>query len=100
MTVDHVFVLASGSGWNRPLTYVAQSRHRETCHLYADKTSHADFKQLTRHLNRLGTKDSLLDFPLAFSERRGIAMPELLDRLVPHLAKRLKQFKNPSYLTV
>ena len=93
MTVDHVFVLASGSGWNRPLTYVAQSRHRETCNLYADKTSHKDFKQLTIHLNRLGIKDSLLDFPLAFSERRGIAMPELLDRLVPHLAKRLKQFK-------
>lgn len=93
MTVDHAFVLASGNGWNRPLTYVVQSRHRETCHLYADKTSHADFTQLTKNLNRLGLKDSLLDFPLAFSQRRGIEMPGLLEHLAPHLAKRLKQFR-------
>jgi ATP-dependent exoDNAse (exonuclease V) alpha subunit len=34
MTVHHTFVYGSGYFWNRNLTYVAMSRHRETCHLY------------------------------------------------------------------
>lgn len=85
VTVNHTLVLVSGRGWNKPLTYVAHSRHRESCHLYSDKTTHADFKQLAKQLNRSGQKESLLDFPLAFSERRGIE--------TTGLRKRWQQFK-------
>lgn len=81
MTVDHTFVLAGGHGWNKSLTYVAQSRHRESCHLYTDKTLHADFTQLAQHLNRLSIKDSVLDFPLAFAQRRNIEVPSVIETL-------------------
>lgn len=93
MTVDHAFVYAGGLGWNRHLTYVALSRHRETCHLYADKETHRERETLQRHLGRLGIKDSLLDFPLAFAERRGIDTSGLLKLLPKHLAERLKVWK-------
>lgn len=93
MTVDHAFVYAGGFGWNRHLTYVALSRHRESCHLYANKTTHHDTQLLKRQLGRLGIKDSLLDFPLAFSERRGIDASWLLKRLPQHLVTRLKTIK-------
>lgn len=93
MTASHTFVYAGGLGWNRHLTYVALSRHRETCHLYADKEKHRDRETLQRHLGRLGIKDSLLDFPLAFAERRGIDTSGLLKLLPKHLAERLKVWK-------
>jgi Ti-type conjugative transfer relaxase TraA len=90
MTVDHALVYAGGFAWNRHLTYVALSRHRKTCHLYADKTTHRESQTLKRHLGRLGLKDSLLDFPLAFAQRRGIDTSGLLKLLPKHLAERLK----------
>ena len=93
MTVDHAFVYAGGSAWNRHLTYVALSRHRETCHLYASKETHQNRQLLQRNLGRLGIKDSLLDFPLAFLERRGIDTTGLLKLLPEHLSQRLKAFK-------
>jgi Ti-type conjugative transfer relaxase TraA len=93
MTVDHAFVYAGGMGWNRHLTYVAMSRHRETCHLYADQETHENKKVLTKNLGRLGIKDSLLDYPLAFAERRGVDTSRLLKLLPKHLAKRLTLLK-------
>ena len=93
MTVDHAFVYAGGSSWNRHLTYVALSRHRETCHLYASKETHQNRQLLQRNLGRLGIKDSLLDFPLAFLQRRGIDTTSLLKLLPEHLSQRLKAFK-------
>ena len=78
MTVDHSLVYAGGKGWNRHLTYVAFSRHRQSCHMYADRQTHTNDRIFTYRLSRLGLKDSVLDFPLAFAERRGIDYRNLL----------------------
>jgi Ti-type conjugative transfer relaxase TraA len=92
MTVDHAFVYGGGSRWNRHLTYVALSRHRYTCQLYVDQaTSHN--QTLEHRFGRYGIKDSILDFPLAFAERRGIDTNYLLARLPQHLVARLSHFK-------
>jgi len=93
-TVDHAFVYAGGSFWNRHLTYVALSRHRESCQLYAAKDSHQSQGLLQRNLGRLAIKDSLLDFSLGFAERRGIDTSGSLERLPLHLGQRLKTWKN------
>jgi hypothetical protein len=87
MTVNHAFVYASGI-WNRCLTYVAMTRHRLSCHLYAGDA--ADEQALARNLGRYGLKDSVLDFPLAFAERRGIDSDLLEKRLPEHIASRLQ----------
>jgi len=94
MTVNYAFVLAGGLSWNRHLTYVALSRHRENGYLYADKETHRNQSTLVRHLGRLGIKDSLLDFPLAFAERRSVDTEGLYKLLPKHLAQRLKAWKD------
>lgn len=94
MTVNHAFVYAGQSSWNRHLSYVALSRHRDSCHLYASQSVYQNQSQLQKRLGKYGIKDSLLDFPLAFAERRGIDTASLLKRLPQHLAERLKDFKD------
>jgi phage/plasmid primase-like uncharacterized protein len=94
ITVDHAWVYAGGRGWNRHLTYVALSRHRQSCHLYADEATFGDFKTLQRQLGRQGLKDSVLDFPLAFAERRGFSLEGYLQRLQQHLLQSLTRLKS------
>lgn len=60
ITVDHTLVYAGGKSWDRHLTYVAMSRHRKSCHLYADQETHSCFKALSKGLSRLGLKDIAL----------------------------------------
>jgi hypothetical protein len=93
MTIDHSLVYVGGKGWNRHLTYVALSRHRQSCQVYADCETHANEGILTRRLSRLGLKDSVLDFPLAFAERRGIDHQSMSQKLSAHLANQLAKWK-------
>lgn len=93
MTVDHSLVYAGGKGWNRHLTYVAFSRHRQSCHLYADRQTHPTDRIFTYRLSRLGLKDSVLDFPLAFVERRGIDPESIRQKIIKHLANQLEKWK-------
>lgn len=72
VTVNHAFVYADGWNWNKNLAYVAMTRHRFSCSLFASQTTYDDIAKLITNLNRLALKDSLLDFPVAFAERRGI----------------------------
>lgn len=95
VTVDHAFVYAAGGGWNRHLTYVAMTRHRHQCHLYADHESFKNAAVLIKNLSRYSMKDSVLDYPLAFAERRGIDTDTASSkkRLQHHLAARLDKFR-------
>ena len=93
MTVDHSLVYIGSKGWNRHLTYVALSRHRQSCQVYADRQTHAHDGILMRRLSRLGLKDSVLDFPLAFAERRGIDHQSMSQKLSAHLTERLTTWK-------
>jgi ATP-dependent exoDNAse (exonuclease V) alpha subunit len=90
ITVDHTLVYGDGYYWNRHLTYVAMSRHRESCHLYVPDKNMAT---LSTRLGQLGTKDSLLDYPLAFSERRGLDIAALLKNIPKHIAEKLALLK-------
>ena len=94
VTVDHSFVYTEGFFWNRHLAYVALSRHRKSCHLYASESSHCDQGLLIKHLSRLGLKDSVLDFPLAFAEPRNIDPSGLFKTLSQHLATRLAVWRS------
>ena len=89
MTVNRTFVYAEGFFWNRHLTYVAMSRHRDSCQVYINQATHRDQASLCKQLSRLGMKDSVLDFPLAFAERRAIDSSSVLQNFSKHLAKRL-----------
>lgn len=70
-TYKNVFVAALGFGWNRVLSYVALSRHKDRVHLYADQSEFKDMAQLKDSMGRATFKDSVLDFPLSYAIRRG-----------------------------
>jgi Ti-type conjugative transfer relaxase TraA len=73
VTVDRAHVLASGY-LDRHATYVALSRHREAVTLHYDRGTFADEAALGRVLARERAKDSTLDYPDVFAERRGLGL--------------------------
>lgn len=72
VTVDRAHVLAGGY-MDRHATYVALSRHRQSVTLHYDRQTFADQAELGRALSRERAKDSTLDYPELFAERRGLA---------------------------
>jgi hypothetical protein len=94
LTVDHALVYSGGYFWNRNLTYVAMSRHRDTCALYIDGKQDINLAATMKRLSRLGMKDSLLDFPKAFAERRGLDVSGALTSLPKKLISRLVLMKD------
>lgn len=93
-TVNNTFVYLGGRGWNKSLTYVAMSRHKENCHVYGDQNTHKTIESLKNNINRKAHKDSVLDYPLAFSERRGINIESLLQKLPAYITEKLKQVRD------
>jgi Ti-type conjugative transfer relaxase TraA len=61
VTVDRAYVLAV-SGFDRHLTYVAQSRHRVDSQLYWSHDQFRDRQQLDRVLSRMARNDNALDY--------------------------------------
>jgi len=95
VTVKNAFVLASGF-WNKNLSYVAMTRHELLAQLYGDKEHYSTIKQLKKSLSMGTLKDSVLDYPLAFAERRGIDIesPHALAALKRHLSEKLRWMRD------
>ncbi|MGN6363792.1 hypothetical protein [Asticcacaulis taihuensis] len=71
-TVDRSFLLASNT-MDRHLTYVGMTRHRDAVEMYAGKDQFLDIQALASRLSRSGAKETTLDYPKTFVERRGLA---------------------------
>jgi Ti-type conjugative transfer relaxase TraA len=71
-TVDRAYVLASET-MDRHLAYVAMSRHRESATLYAGREEFRDLGALSARLSRARAKETTLDYPRDYAERRGVA---------------------------
>jgi len=63
ITVDRAQVLAS-KHFDRHTSYVAMSRHKESCDIYYSKDEFANTWELTRGLSREGAKDVSIDYAL------------------------------------
>lgn len=77
LTKDKTFIYVSGCGWNRHLAYVALSRHRDKMQLFASKQEFKSLSTLANSLGREGLKDNSLDWPLRFSQRRGLGIDSI-----------------------
>jgi Ti-type conjugative transfer relaxase TraA len=84
VTVDHGHLLAS-DGLDRHAAYVGMSRHRETVTVHYGADDFKDRAQLARTLGRERAKDTTLDYPADFAERRGLVRSEI--RVSPEMAK-------------
>jgi hypothetical protein len=63
ITVDRTQVLAS-KHFDRHTSYVAMSRHKESCAIYYSKEAFANNGELSRGLSREGAKDVSIDYAL------------------------------------
>jgi ATP-dependent exoDNAse (exonuclease V) alpha subunit len=93
VTVNNSYIYAEGNYWDRHLTYVAMTRHREKCHLYAPKTQFKHFHELQQQLSKARLKDSLINYPITFGQRRNIEPRNWISIVGKKLRIQLKKLK-------
>lgn len=94
MTVDSSSILIDSQYWDRSLSFVAMTRHRERLAIYADKHQHPDMEALCKTLSRSVTKDNVIDWPLDFAIRAGFDPDKMLGRALNRLAGFGHEVKN------
>ncbi|QDQ40261.1 Ti-type conjugative transfer relaxase TraA [Legionella geestiana] len=94
MTVDNASVLVDSKYWDKNLSFVAMTRHRQNLKVYADKENHPSFENLKHSLSRSVTRDNVIDWPLDFAIRSGFTADSLVSRVVRHVAGVGKKIKD------
>ncbi|HBD7142687.1 TPA: Ti-type conjugative transfer relaxase TraA [Legionella pneumophila] len=97
MTAKKVRVLIDSKYWDRNLSFVAMTRHKEQLNIYADKENHPTKQALNQTLSRSITKDNVIDWPLNFAIRAGFDSDSLIGRAVNQIAgvgHKIKQAYN------
>ncbi|MDP3560250.1 MAG: Ti-type conjugative transfer relaxase TraA [Legionellaceae bacterium] len=86
MTAEYVSVLIDSKYWDRHLSFVAMTRHKQSLKIYADTINHPSLGDLKRTLSRSVTKDNVIDWPLDFAIRAGFNPDKLIGKALNHLA--------------
>jgi len=86
MTAEHAHVLIDSKYWDKHLSFVAMTRHKQSLKVYADTINHPKFDDLKRTLSRSVTRDNVIDWPLDFAIRAGFNPDKLVGKVVNHLA--------------
>ena len=94
MTTEHSKVLVDSQYWDKHLSFVAMTRHKQSLTLYADTINHPNLDHLKRTLSRSITKDNVIDWPLNFASRSGFNPDKLMGKVVNHLAGIGHQIKD------
>ncbi|TID72737.1 AAA family ATPase, partial [Legionella pneumophila] len=97
MTAKKVRVLIDSKYWDRNLSFVAMTRHKESLNIYADKENHPTEQALKQTLSRSSIKDNVIDWPLDFATRAGFDSGSLVGRAVNHIVgvgHKIKQAYN------
>ncbi|HAT3883266.1 Ti-type conjugative transfer relaxase TraA [Legionella pneumophila serogroup 1] len=97
MTAKNVRVLVDSKYWDRNLSFVAMTRHKEQLNIYTDKENHPTEQALKQTLSRNSTKDNVIDWPLDFATRAGFDSDSLISRAVNHIVgvgHKIKQAYN------
>jgi len=92
VTVNNSILYVNGK-WDAHLSYVAWTRHRQSCQAFVARESYKNFDMLATKLNQSNTKDSVLDYPLQYAARRGLDIQWLWDRLITHLRQQVTRLK-------
>jgi Ti-type conjugative transfer relaxase TraA len=94
MTVDDAKILIDSKYWDRNLSFVAMTRHRNNLFIYADRHQHPDMDALQETLSRTSTKDNVIDWPLDFAIRAGFDPDKMVGRALNRIAGVGHQIKN------
>ena len=97
MTTKHAKVLIDSKYWDRNLSFVAFTRHKESLKIYTDTTNHSNQAELVNTLSRRSIRDNVIDWPLDYATRCGFNPDKLIGRVLNQLAgvgHKIKQHYN------
>lgn len=97
MTAKHVSVLIDSKYWDRSLSFVAFTRHKESLKIYTDTVNHSSQAELANTLSRQSIRDNVIDWPLDYATRRGFNPDKLVGRVLNQLVgvgNKIKQYFN------
>ena len=86
MTAKHVMVLIDSKYWDRNLSFVAFTRHKESLKIYTDTVNHSCHAELVNTLSRRSIRDNVIDWPLDYATRTGFNPDKLVGRVLNQLA--------------
>jgi len=82
MTAEHARVLIDSKYWDRNLSYVAMTRHKQSLKIYGDKINHPTLSSLETTLSRRTHKSNVMDWPVDFAVRHGFEPDKSIERLL------------------
>ncbi len=85
-TVENAHVVVDSKFWDRYLSLVAMTRHKNNLCVYASKALHQSKEQLIRTLSRSPIKDNLIDWPLNYALRHGFNPDSSVGKAVNRMA--------------
>lgn len=88
------YVYVAGSYWDRFLSYVALSRHKDKVQIFADKEQYSSVEKLTKGMSREVVRDTVIDWPLSYALRRGFDPDSLIGRVIEKIGKTAENIKD------
>jgi len=85
MSSKNVFVCIDTKWWDRMLSFVAFTRHKENLRAFANTSNFEDFNDLTEKLSRHSLSDNVIDYPFNLGLRHGFDFNGLVEGAVSRL---------------
>lgn len=86
VSAKNIHMIVDCKYWDKYLSFVAMTRHRENLKIYASKTLFASRKALAKTLSRAPTKDNVIDYPLDYAIRYGFEPDSIAGRMINRVA--------------
>lgn len=94
MSAKNVFVCIDSKWWDRMLSFVAFTRHKEKLMAFANTSNFDDFDDLVDKLSRRTLSDNVIDYPFNLGLRFGFDFDGLVERAVNRLSGATQAIQN------
>ncbi|WP_262337462.1 Ti-type conjugative transfer relaxase TraA [Legionella genomosp. 1] len=94
MSVENTYVCIDTQWWDRALSFVAFTRHKEKLKIFANSKNYPDFKTMVEQLSRKTLQDNVIDYPMNLGIRHGFEFDNLVDRAVKRITSASQIIKN------
>lgn len=94
MSVENTFVCVDTKWWDRALSFVAFTRHKEKLKIFANSRNYPDFDNLVKGLSQKSIADNVIDYPMNLGQRQGFGFDGLIERAVSHVTIASKIIKD------
>ncbi|WP_172458199.1 Ti-type conjugative transfer relaxase TraA [Legionella quinlivanii] len=94
MSVENTYVCIDTKWWDRALSFVAFTRHKEKLKIFANSKNYPDFKAMVEQLSRKTLQDNVIDYPMNLGIRHGFEFDNLVERAVRRITTASRIIKD------